>query len=189
MATRKLSAEEVLLIAREQIDALSSSSISLFKGRAFEAKRIASALRTLCHQTHQSTPLIAQLRAISPRVKEILLFDKRGIEHYPWIDNTTLYLECQVSMMNPSGESSEGEFKERFGFKHTLDQWWQRTIWADGTTRWSRRDVALVLSNKLGGAHVDAEIDEAKFRFLHSWHIEPEFPCCGCRAESRGRTT
>ncbi len=160
--------EELQALLAEQVDHLEASSELYDKGRRHEAKRLATSIRVLLHDTSMSRSLLGLLE-----LKDKLLFlDTAGPVNRKNLLPLTPLLIFQATMTatGPVGSYIPVFYDgPRPGPDYRalpFDEWWTMMVLRDANhVEYSRRDLVLYLANKAGGAHVDAETKE-KFRAL-----------------------
>lgn len=144
---------ELLEHLDEQLAFLRSSAQQFDAGNEVEAKRMATGVRLLVHDTRASVSLLAQLAA------------KRKV---PWRDSNilpgvdirrALVTTCPLVVIGdgrywPACESYSVTAEAPVV---TFDTWWHGVVAVapQHDERFSRRDLVLALANKHGGAHVD----------------------------------
>jgi hypothetical protein len=161
----KISQEDLVNHLKDQIKFIIASSISFDKGFEGEAKRLATTIRVLVHDTNKSSALLTQLNKMN------ILFYDSALTFKP---NNPLPSHCltMIRLSKEEGEDMEGDYvapleslsssrsnKRKVGFV----RWWNRnTVIKDIKGQlFTRRDLILALANKEGGAHVDPELDQA----------------------------
>lgn len=134
---------------QEQISLIESSVIGFFEGRREEAKRIATSLRLLLHDTNSSRSLLKLLS-----VKDKLWFF--DVAH-PYDGRNILSEDLLLNWTSPIIEATSLTPRKKF------DDWWENqvVITTNGSNlkTFSRKQIVLFLANQDGGAHVDPEID------------------------------
>ena len=140
------------------------ASIDAFHaGKQAEAKRMATAVRVLVHDTDRSHSLLSQL-AIKHR---ILYYDtgttvtEPGIASAIGLAGMTLAItkEGPKSFWSPNLDPDD-ELKDCT--QRPFHPWWTRPVMKDNRAQFfSRRSFVLGVANKDGGVHVDPELDEA----------------------------
>jgi hypothetical protein len=143
---------------QEQIKFMESSAKSFDEGQESEAKRLATQLRVLLHDTSNSKSLLSQLG-----VKNTLQFyssinKREGLRLGPL---TGLILKS----LGPNGGKyvaplddfpPDHEFR-KIGF----DEYWVEPVLTDNRGRsFNRKDLVLTVANQDGGTHVDPGLDE-----------------------------
>jgi hypothetical protein len=147
------SQRELLEHLTDAIRFLTASAQSFDQGFDGEAKRMATTVRVLCHDTGQSVSLLGQLALKSMPFCDTGYTDQPG----------NLMTFCSLVSMRLGGAGSEfiAPLDNRPGPDHdsTFDGWWAAVVLDDKRgNRLSRRDVVLQLANKDGGAHVDPQL-------------------------------
>ena len=174
-----VSREDLLHHLEDQINFIIASAISFDQGFQGEAKRLATTIRVLVHDTRNSSALLTQLRKMN-----ILFFDS-ALSFDP---NNRLSSNCltMIRLSKQDGLKMKGDYvapldsesptrsnNKKIGFR----RWWDINVVfkeKDGGI-FKRKDIILNLSNKEGGAHIDPELDESyanltKFNSL-AWKV------------------
>ena len=152
---------------REQLEFLNRSAFHYDEGESSEAKRIATAIRVLLHQTSTSHSLLDQLNLKG------IGFLNTAIE-YNALNKDFFYGLCSVQISFDENMIMIGKCKPFLGNlpdgvikkKLLFSNWWNQIVIADskGNT-FKRRELVLALTNTDGGAHVDPTLD-ARYRAL-----------------------
>lgn len=126
------------------------ASTRLYKaGNIAEAKRLASTIRVLVHDTGASRSLLGQMG-----VKNELL----------WISSGSVDPANLIATFNLAFFSTEtggfgplpAEFIQEIGSMVDFETWWTEPVMKDVTgDKFSRKEIVLALANKEGGSHVD----------------------------------
>jgi hypothetical protein len=188
-----LTRPELLDLLCEQLRFLSNSSDSFDRGEEEEAKRLATTVRVLLHDTRANHSLLHQLK-----LKHLLQMLDTADEDDPQnpmpfnglVGFMTQSVEgksaaVEFNLLGPPQEytaSDEGE-AERVTMRYiprvnlpldsamanlshvSFQRWWNAPVIRDASrTVFTRQDVVLGLSNKDGGAHVDPKMDLAYAR-------------------------
>lgn len=140
---------------QEQLGFLERSAEAFDDGFEDEAKRLASTIRLLAHDTSVSRSLLSQLNLKSQNFHDTTIEIDRtnnaaqstlvavsvapqGVKHVPLLD-------------------SDSDRVQLVDFK----TWWNKAVTRDLAGReLTRRDLVLAIANKDGGAHVDPALDE-----------------------------
>lgn len=171
MSKKLLSREELIGQLNEHIGFIHNSCALFDVGCGSEAKRVATSIRVLVHDSAMSHSLLGQLGC-----KESLDFLSsatpnrvKNIGPYWGLLNISLPKPIYVPKLN-----KDTARPMRFS------DWWQEKILKDGDqTLYSRRDLVFFLANKDGGAHVDPEMDDAYQRLTRENHIGIEVAVAG----------
>ena len=149
---------ELVKSLREQFNFLVKSSKDYDLGDLSEAKRLATTIRLLVHDTSQSKSLLSLLK----KKGKILLCDTSGRSNekniLPYSTLTAMQINssgigCHVSLLN-SGFDSNLRL-QKFG------EWWEAVIIRDRNKNiFSRKNIVLSVANTDGGAHVDECLEE-----------------------------
>lgn len=157
------SRSELIQHLKEQIHFLESSSKSYDDGFEAEARRLATVIRVLVHDTPNSKSLLEQL-------------DKKNI---PFLDTSYDIRDTSITrhglvLVNPT----KGKFVPRCHYpqkpidRHTFidfETWWNKVVIIDKDgNRLSRKYLVLKTSNQDGGAHVDPKLDETYAKLTRS---------------------
>lgn len=146
--------EELKNHLNEQLHFLESSCDSYDNGNHAEGKRIAATLRTLLHDTDNSTSLTNHLQ----------------IKNQSFLSTCSQFSEDSGVKISQKGLISIflGDNGENFFVplddapeKKNLqfDEWWNECILIDQEGNlFSRKDIVLDIANKDGGSHVDKEL-------------------------------
>ncbi len=146
---------------KDQIDFLIKSSKAYDEGFTSEAKRLATGIRVLLHDTQNLTSLLTLLK------KNDILFYDTSLDY----NQNSLLLTPGLIMlkMGPNG----GEYVPPLGNgpptryqkgKIPFTQWWNKIVLVDDKgNKLTRKDLVLTVCDKDGGAHVDPKLDEAYF--------------------------
>jgi hypothetical protein len=141
----------------EQLEFLRASAAAFDGGQEAEAKRMATTIRLLVHNTKRSAGLLKQLG-----VQHQILFPDTA--HRPPPPGVRIFHSgLAIIQMN----NEEARFKPRLADDHqdggyspqSFRIWWNRPILQDLLGEWfTRKEIVLFMANQDGGAHVDPEI-------------------------------
>jgi len=131
---------------KDQIDFLVKSSKAYDEGLTSEAKRLATVIRALLHDTQNSTSLLTLLK------KKDMLFYDTSLDYNQ--NNLLLSPGLLMLKMEPNG----GEYVPPLGNGPP-------TRYCNKLTR---KDLVLTVCNKDGGAHVDPKLDEVYYALSRS---------------------
>ena len=159
MAKVKQSKNELKKHLKEQLTFMLRSSDAYDEGYKDEAKRLATIMRILFHDTQRSKSLLNLLGIKN----NFSLFDS-ATDYDP--DNlvahdglTSIRIGGGTSLYIPRLESME-ELKRK-GQKF-FPKWWNKIVIVDKQkSKFNRRELILAITNKDGGAHIDSKIDES----------------------------
>ena len=159
--------EELRTLLNENIDFLRRSCESFDSGYPSEAKRLAVTARVLIHNTKQSKSLLAQLK-LMPRMG-FLCTARPKSENIIFGGNTRL---VHISM-GTGGVNYQAVNKippiPGHNYKIKLfPTWWNEEVIITDNSSFTRRDIVLNLSNKVGGAHVDPKLNDAFAELLRN---------------------
>ena len=157
-----LSEEDLKKHLKEQFNFLQLSVKSYDSGYSSEAKRIATTLRVLLHDTKSSKSLLT-------------LLGKKKIKFYNTAEDYESGLAPKLKLVSLTIRGTGNRINDAF-YKAHLDnwppsgkikktdfvQWWNQIVIDDlKGNSFSRRDLILRMSNQDGGAHVDPKLDVA----------------------------
>jgi hypothetical protein len=153
---------------KEQIDFLQRSANAFDDGHTSEAKRIATTLRVLLHDTSRSKSLLTLLG------KKRMKFYNTAVEYDSGLAPNMKLIQIIVRGHGDKNKG-EGEFFDDAHYRAPLDnfppnidtnkktdflQWWNQNVIIDlKKNKFSRRDLVLYVSNKDGGAHIDPKLN------------------------------
>lgn len=142
----------------EQIQFLRASSNSYDSGFTGEAKRLATVIRTLVHETRESQSLLGQLE-----IRNKIHYYNTAIPQSQFgltgIKTSTNGISSYTEYVAPLDNGGPLR-KERPWI--LLPEWWDAMkVLYDGQAYFTRKKLVLSLVNKDGGAHVDPQLDEA----------------------------
>jgi hypothetical protein len=157
----------------EQVSFIRRSARAFDDGDEAEAKRLATHVRLLVHDTRASNSLLGQLG-----LKDGIRYEDTTIrrEVMPsglaaWAPGTiVLHSGITITQMNFGGPRPRVAFAaplddvapERVGPPVDFAQWWEPVILTDTHgNSFSRKSFVLALANEDGGAHVDPELRES----------------------------
>lgn len=156
--------EQLKKYLAEQLDFLELSCKSFDNGFIHEAKRLATTLRVLVHDTKSSKSLLSQLQ-----IKNNLGFIDTCLDLNP--KNLLPHNGILLTFLTDSGANYVAPLDSGvLGMRHSkgFDTWWNKIVFAENIHKgYSRKDLVLQLANKEGGAHVDPKLDK-KFNELHN---------------------
>jgi len=139
----------------EVIDAVRLSCQSYDNGFLGEAKRLATSVRVLVHDTDRSHSLFEQLG-----IKRKLAFASTPSVYGP----ENLLSECHLVLALVGPQPTYEAALDRLPFpwqKLPFDGWWNQIVIKDvNGEKFSRKDLVLWFANREGGAHVDPKLDE-----------------------------
>lgn len=170
MANNKIhrSEQDLYNELEEQIYFLESSIINFDQGHFEEAKRIATTLRVLLHDTPSSRSLLQQIG-----VKDKLwFFDVARYYDGRNLLSDDLLLNILAPRLSITDKTPAKHFKE----------WWeQQVVMSTGgmnPTTYTRKQLVLFLANQDGGAHVDPEINKEYYEITrnnkYGWFLSTE---------------
>ena len=141
----------------EQIRFLQNSCRSYDEGFHGEAKRLATVIRVLVHDTPRSKSLLGQLKC-----KNTIFYDT-AYDYNP--NNLLAHMGLVGFRIGPNGpeywapldDGPPGRPKVWVPF----DRWWNKTVFKKDACELTRKDVILSLADQDGGAHVDPRLDDA----------------------------
>ncbi len=168
------SSPELYTHLAEHLHFLEVSSLAFDTGYEGEAKRLATSLRVLLHDTQKSKSLLGQLN------KKDLLFLDTSIEFNPnnlLTHNGLTYAQVSANEAKfiPFLDDKPGGNIKRTEF----EKWWNKIIIVDNQrNKIRRKDLVLHLANQDGGSHVDPNLDEVYARLSRQnslgWFVETQ---------------
>lgn len=145
----------------EHIYFLEASAAAFDEGFTSEAKRLATSLRVLLHDTSNSHSLLGQLGR-----KDLQFYDT-ALE----IDseNSATQSGLTLALIKPTGLSSHvpilDDSPRGAPRQVDFDRWWNAPVFIDDRRQTlSRKDLALSVADQDGGAHVDPSLNETYAR-------------------------
>lgn len=147
----------------EQIMFIKKSSKDFDNGDTAEAKRLATSLRVLLHDTKNSKSLLLSLGD-----KEKITFLDSSLQYIPSniMPYTGLVFMSVVNDPNGFGAEYRPLLGEGIGINSNnnwkyFNEWWDGLIIKDQkSNQFSRKNLILHVANTDGGAHVDKKLDE-----------------------------
>lgn len=157
MAKSQQTKAELLAHLRDSVGFLEASSTAFDAGFFGEAKRLATTIRVLVHDTDKSKSLLGLLKSKTDMgyLNTSYPFDPKNLLSYHGL--VGLRIEDGGSRYwAPLGDAPGRPAKYVF-----FPDWWNQVVIVDSLkARFTRRDLVLTLANKDGGAHVDPNLDE-----------------------------
>jgi hypothetical protein len=150
------SKEELEKHLREQINFLRSSCDAYDRGDKKEAKRIASIIRTLVHDTSRSKSLLNQLG-----IKDNLRFHDSSYEEKSK-EPGAIRIGTYAALVGISSFGYIPYLDDSLGKDMvSFNDYWEKVIFIDQEhNTFTRKDIVLYLANKDGGSHVGPSLDE-----------------------------
>ncbi|MBY0004046.1 hypothetical protein H7K05_01825 [Priestia aryabhattai] len=134
------------------------------KKKLHEAKRMATTVRVLVHDTKHSTSILTHLRRknilfCNSSIKEKMTQPDGSIIINP-MQKPMYYEEVDLNGVQIYPNLDSNKHNESF---ITFDYWWNKDIILENGKgdKFTRKDIVLALSNKDGGAHVDVELTKS----------------------------
>lgn len=159
MSKYKRNFQEVNEQWNDQINFIQESIRAFDNGNEKEARRLATAIRVMFHDSRESLSIYNQL--IKWSGKDMIFKSITDIYSPANLISSWLQLALQQSKgglryIPNLDESVNGRI-----FFMDFDDWWNQIIFDDKKNYFTRRDVVLFVANKDGGAHLDSEIKES----------------------------
>lgn len=159
MAKVEQTSNELMMHLRDHIGFLEASNASFDAGFLGEAKRLATTIRVLVHDTRNSDSLLGILD-FKTKIKYLSTaypVDPRNLmSHHGLIGMLFNGITGSASYCAPLGDLPPGFTRENLSF---ID-WWEEVVIIDSLkAEFTRKDLILALANKDGGAHVDTHLD------------------------------
>ena len=158
MTKVKQTTDELNRHLRDNIGFLEASCASFDAGFLGEAKRLATTIRVLLHDTQNSKSLLGLLG-----IKRQINYINTAIPHNP--QNLLVHHGLIGFRIGPGGPSYwaplGGGPPTRYNKPPCdFDTWWNEAVIIDKSGgNFTRRELVLSLANKDGGAHVDPQLD------------------------------
>lgn len=139
---------------KDQLDFIKLSMLAFDKGDEKEARRIATSLRVMFHDTSNSSSLISQIN-----LKYNIKLWSSGTLYTPsnlfssWSLLTMEFRDVSI-FYRPIGSGIGRTFFLDF------EDWWNEIIFDDKKDVFSRKDIVCYVANQDGGAHVDSSLKE-----------------------------
>jgi hypothetical protein len=153
--------DELIAHLKEQIQFLLRSAKAYDEGFTSEAKRLATVIRVLLHDTSKSTSLLTQLN------KKNISFYDTALDYDPAnLLSTHGLIGIQYTTGTPSDTGyiaplDDGAPPRYLKGKVPFDDWWNKIVIVDkNKNKLTRKDLIISISNKDGGAHIDPELDK-----------------------------
>lgn len=152
--------EELKKHLRENLAFLNVSNKSFDEGLHAEAKRLATTIRVLVHDTLKSKSLLEQLG-----VKNDLKFLNTSYEYSP--TNLMPHTGLVMMRMTSNGTSYLAPLHDGPPDRYTqpgleFSQWWDQLVIDDKSGGvFTRKNLILFMANQDGGAHVDPSLDSS----------------------------
>lgn len=152
--------EELIEHLQEHIGFLAASCISFDNGFLAEAKRMATSIRVLLHDTVSSKSLLGLLG-----IKEKISFINKA---EPFDGNSMVSHLGLVAMQSYNNKASYCALLDNIPPYPDLkplkpfDEWWNEIVIKDNSgEKFTRKSLVLDLANKDGGAHVDPKLNSS----------------------------
>jgi len=152
----------------EQYEFIKSSCETYDKGVEAEAKRLATHIRILVHDTSRSKSLLA-LMGIKDKIEFLSTASPE-----PSLPVENLLPEARLVTIRSWAKNGDGGAK----YEPILDEkipghpwralifkdWWYEIVIDDKKNKFCRKDLVLEVANKDGGAHIAPELDEVYYK-------------------------
>jgi hypothetical protein len=157
------SKENVLAKLREQMDFLRTSLHAFYAGNFAESVRIATIMRVLVHESGRSKPLLKQAKLNG---LELPILEHAG----EWPSQEQIFSFAVGVRMGPTIAPAVDLGSSHYSLS-SVGAWWNRMVFTfqsriGSQLIYRRKRVVLILANKEGGAHVDANEDPDYVRLL-----------------------
>lgn len=154
MAKYKLNQQDLLEHWNDQLSFIKSSAQEFDIGKENEARRIATSLRIMFHETASSHSLIKQTNL----KHNFQLWSSAGLYTPSNLLSSWVLLEMSVGesglhykpLSNTNGRT----------FFLVCQDWWNEIIFDDKNNVFTRKDIVCYVANQDGGAHVDPKLNE-----------------------------
>jgi hypothetical protein len=167
----RLQRPEIEQQLEEHLGFLFRSARSFDEGYEGEAKRLATSLRAMVHNTAQSHSLLAQLGLTHTAFTNTATpINPRNLIATPGLVLLEMTVGVGVRYVAPLGQLPPSRTQPPSPFP----TWWENPVMKIEEHVWSRKQLVLTLANRDGGAHVDPLLDEDYYRLsrqnLLGWH-------------------
>lgn len=154
MGKYRFNRQELLEHWNDQLSFLQLSANQFDEGKENEAKRIATSLRIMFHETSTSHSLIKQIGLTN----NFLLWSS-GVLYTPSNSlSSWVLLEMTVGENGISYKPLNNVNGRTFLLRY--EDWWNEIIFDDKKNVFTRKDIVCYVANQDGGAHVDPELNE-----------------------------
>lgn len=158
MAKTAQTKQELMSHLRDSIGFLDASSAAFDGGFVGEAKRLATTIRVLVHDTDKSKSLLRLLKMKTDMgfLNTTHPYDPENLVSYHGLVGVAFEGEKARYWAPLSAGSTARSGKYVF-----FPEWWNQVVIVDTLkVKFIRRELVLALANKDGGAHVDPHLDE-----------------------------
>lgn len=156
----------------EQLDFLELSCKSFDNGYLHEAKRLATTLRVILHDTNQSHSLLGQLG-----IKSKIGFYDTCLDFNP----KNMLSHNGILRVHLSGRDAVYEAPlddNPLGMNHSkpFEDWWNKLVFASLDDKgFTRKKIVTDLANKEGGAHVDPKLNSKFQKLTNGEYLNTQF--------------
>ena len=154
MGKYNLNQQELLEHWNDQLSFIQSSAHQFDIGKENEARRIATSLRIMFHETSNSHSLIKQTSLNN----NLQLWSSGGLYTPSNLLSSWTLLQMQVEQ-NGAYYKPLSEINGRT-FLLGYEDWWNEVIFDDKKSVFTRKDIVCYVANQDGGAHVDPKLNE-----------------------------
>jgi hypothetical protein len=162
LSTVSRTPEGYLRLLKDQYELLKEAVDDFYEGKDRKANDAAVRIRTLVHNTNQSTSLLSLIAA---DYMDLLIYHRISTAN----PKAVFVLKQPISM---GGDGKSKFIRDDFSNPEyslvPLRRWWTEDYLIIGTVRSSKKQVVLDVTNKDGGAHVDPDVP-----FRHVTTSEP----------------
>lgn len=157
MTKYQVTRAELVNHLREQLAFMELSASAFDAGAESEAKRLATAIRVLVHDTGSSLSLLSQLglKAQLTYIDTAEPINPHNLLPTPGLVTMQVTAGVGGAYVAPLGILSPPRIKPNTPFH----AWWNETVTKIGSVEYSRKDFVLTVANKEGGAHVNPKLD------------------------------
>lgn len=159
MAKPEQSKAELMIHLQDSMGFLEASSAAFDTGFVGEAKRLATTIRVLVHDTDRSKSLLGLLKFKMDMgyLNTTHVFNPNNLLSYHGLVGLSM-VDGNARYWAPLGDGPPS----RNGKYVLFPDWWNQDVIVDSRkAKFTRRDLVLALANKDGGAHVDPNLDES----------------------------
>lgn len=145
---------ELINHLKEQCEFLATSGNLFDKGSLNEGKRIATQIRTIVHQTKNSSSLLLQMKeSFGIQIKILSKTHSKLIDGAIFWASITIQFNKEGARYIPMLDLNHPALNEV-----NIKDWWDDVLIIINGEDYTRKDIILGLVNKDGGAHIDPDM-------------------------------
>jgi hypothetical protein len=154
MAKYRLNQQELLEHWNDQLGFIQSSAQQFDSGIENEARRIATSLRIMLHETSSSHSLIKQ----TGLKHNFQLWSSAGLYTPSNLLSSWVLLEMEANNGGLYYKPLSATNSRTFFLGY--EDWWNEIVFDDKKNVFTRKDIVCYVANQDGGAHVDPKLNE-----------------------------